>query len=297
MRFLFVDRILQITDGTQIRGIKHVTPDDYYRCPSACGTHDVFIPSLMGETLGQLAAWYVMREYQFARRPVAGVVARSCVHRPVAVGETMLLHAVIDSLDDEAVLYHGTIHVGEELVFTLEGALGPLLPMENFIDPDEARQQWQSINRPGEWMPLQVLAPWTPQSALTSRAACAPMTFDHILSDEPGVRLCAQKLVSFSASYFPDHFPRQAVLPLTVLLECQTNLVMAWFERQGLAYQPLALQKIKMNAFVHPGDVLTCTVVVKQKTDLTCVVSCRCEVDGRRVCVSEIVFNKGQHEQ
>ena len=30
MRFLFVDRILELVPGKSIRGIKHVTQDDFY---------------------------------------------------------------------------------------------------------------------------------------------------------------------------------------------------------------------------------------------------------------------------
>src|SRR3990167_9899179 len=183
MRFLLVDRVLQITDRTQVRGLKHVTREDYYLCQSDEGERYFFVPSLMGETLGQLAAWYVMYEQNFKRRPVAGVVARSQVHRRVYRGETMQLHAVIDELDDQAVLYHGAIYVHDEKVFTLEGALGPLLPMEDFIDHADVQQQWQEINRPGEWLSAASSESYQENARQTS-PICGRMLFDHIVSDE-----------------------------------------------------------------------------------------------------------------
>ena len=55
------------------------------------------------------------------------------------------------SVDDRAVQYHSVARVGEELIFSIEGALGPLLPMADFIDTDEIRRQFTEIYHPGDW--------------------------------------------------------------------------------------------------------------------------------------------------
>ena len=72
MRFLFVDRILALTPGGVTQGIKHVTSDDYYLCLDE-QSRRYFVPSLVGETVGQLAAWNVMLSNDFTKRPVAGI--------------------------------------------------------------------------------------------------------------------------------------------------------------------------------------------------------------------------------
>lgn len=290
MRFLFVDRILSFSPGKVIRGIKHVTHDDYYLTRAANG-RPCFIPSLIGETLGQLAAWNVMACNDFTRRPVAGIVSSAQLLRPVYVGETLLLESVIDSLDDESVRYHSVAYVGNEAVFRVNNALGPMLPMHEFIDDITVRRQFAEINRPGELPDYQN----QPSSALSDRALITPltcMTFDVVTLLEPGERMTAEKHLSFSAPYFPDHFPQKPVLPMTVLLECQLNLALDFINQSHMGtFEVREMRKIKMNAFVLPGDVLHCQLSIKRRSTDELVLACRSEVDGRRVCVLDIVMS------
>ncbi|HAT1597398.1 TPA: hydroxymyristoyl-ACP dehydratase [Legionella pneumophila] len=293
MRFLFVDRIVQLSPGEWIKGIKHVTGDDAYLTIDDQGRH-CFMPSLIGETLGQLAAWNVMQHNQFTSRPVAGVVSSARLYRPAYVGETLLLESNIDALDERAVQYHSIAKVGNDVIFTIDGALGPMLPMTDFISTEVVIQQFAEIYRPGDWssivdMNLPVLKE---ESCFNYGAINSSMQFDRILACEPGISLMAEKRITRSASYFPDHFPNKPVLPMTVLLECKLNLAKEFIARAKYdrPYQISELRKIKMNEFVHPGDVVVCQVKVKEQTDDELVLSYRCEVDGKRVCVVDIVL-------
>lgn len=289
MRFLFVDRIMELSPAKLVRGIKHITRDDPYLCYDETGRLS-FIPSLIGEALGQLAAWNIMVSNNFTQRPVAGLTARACLCRSVYVGETLLLESFIDHLDEAAVQYHSVARVGDEVVFTIDGALGPLLPMEDFIDPIEVRRQFAEIDRPGKWpcvVPTtgELLAENTPRRI-------APMLFDRILSSEPGVSLYAEKRITRAAPYFPDHFPNKPVLPLTVLLECKLNLAREFIARAGFtkSYQVREVRKIKMKEFVYPGDILVCHLSIKKHDADELVLTYRSEVDGKRVCVLEVVL-------
>jgi 3-hydroxymyristoyl/3-hydroxydecanoyl-(acyl carrier protein) dehydratase len=287
MRFLFVDRILQLSPGHLARGVKHVTRDDAYLCPDETGRL-CFVPSLIGETLGQLAAWSVMAANDFTRRPVAGVVASAQMYRSAYVGETLMLESVIESLDDQAVLYHSVARVGEEIVFKLEGALGPLLPMIDFISIDEVRRQFNEINRPGDWPQTRSI-----ETSLGQDKILAPaMRFDHILDSQPGLSLTAEKRVSRAAPYFPDHFPNKPVLPLTVLLEAKLNLAAEFVARASFdkRYKVSELRKIKMSDFVYPGDIVNCQLKVKQQDEQQLILSYRSEVEGKRVCVLDLVM-------
>ncbi|CEK09477.1 hotdog family protein [Legionella hackeliae] len=289
MRFLFVDRILQLSPGESIRGIKHITQDDAYLCYDETGKR-CFIPSLIGETLGQLAAWNVMSFNGFTLRPVAGVVASARIYRSAYVGETLELESFIERLDDTAVQYHSVARIRNEIVFEVDGALGPLLPMEEFIDVEEVRRQFHEINRPGNWS-QSAGSPW--QIMTTEVIPPIPaLSFDRIVALEPGVSLIAEKNVTRAAPYFPDHFPRKPVLPMTVLLECKLNLAREFLAQSkfNTAYQISELRKIKMNDFIHPGDTVTCHVKVKQQDDSQLILSYRSEVEGKRVCVLELVM-------
>lgn len=288
MRFLFVDRIVSLSSLTgSVCGIKHITPADFYVCPDETG-RSCFMPALIGETLGQMTAWAVMAQNDFQMRPVAGIVESVTVHRAAYVGETLELESWIDALDDTAVQYHGEVRVGSELVFRLEGALGPMLPMEDFIDPVVVRRQFAEINRPGEW-------PYSATPQPLSIADSQPhfaLQFDHISTSEPGIRLRAVKHVTRAAPYFPDHFPHKPVLPLTVLLECKMNLAKEFLARAGLSgqYRIQALRRIKMSDFVYPGDVVTCDVTVKSQTAQELILRFSSVVASKRICVLEMIL-------
>ena len=295
MRFLFVDRIMQLSPAGVVRGIKHITRDDAYLCYDDQG-RSCFIPSLIGEALGQLAAWSVMFSNDFTRRPVAGLASSARLFRQAFVGETLLLESVIDSLDESAVQYHSVARVADEIIFTIDGALGPLLPMEDFIDPVDVRRQFDEINRPGEWTGIATTVEQADEELLTTASLpVISMCFDRILSSEPGVRLCAEKRVTRAAPYFPDHFPNKPVLPMTVLLECKLNLAREFVSRAGFAtsYHVSELCKIKMNGFVYPGDVVVCYLTVKKQSADELILSFRSEVEGRRVCVLDVVMVAG----
>ena len=289
MRFLFVDRILELSPGKFVRGIKHITRDDAYLCQDSQG-RAYFIPSLIGETLGQLAAWNVMVCNEFTQRPVAGIASRASLHRPVYVGETLLLESFIDALDDAAVQYHSVARVADEIVFTIEGALGPLLPMADFIDPALARQQFAEINRPGEWPSVMSFAEPLHLDLVMPRAP--RMCFDRIIESEPGVALCAEKRVTRAAPYFPDHFPNKPVFPMTVLLECQLNLAREFVAKAGFdrSYEVAEVRKIKMSDFIYPGDIIICYLKLKRHDADELILTYRTEVAGKRVCVLDVVM-------
>ncbi|WP_454786145.1 hydroxymyristoyl-ACP dehydratase [Legionella sp. WA2024007413] len=293
MRFLFVDRIVESSPGQWIRGIKHITSNDTFLTVDEQG-RPCFIPSLIGETLGQLAAWNVMALQEFTHRPVAGIVARASMHRRAYVGETLLLESFIEHIDDSVMQYHSEARVGSELVFSLDGALGPLLPMDDFINLDEVKQQFSEINRPGEWSVISKESGPVADDYLImdSNVSVMPMAFDRICSSQPGVRLVAEKRISRAAPYFADHFPKKPVLPLTVLLECKLNLAYEFVLRAGYStqYQVSEFRKIKMNEFVYPGDVLECNVTVKKQTEDELILAYRSEVAGKRVCVVDVVL-------
>ncbi len=290
MRFLFVDRILESIPGSLIRGIKHITADDFYLSRQ----HDVrpyFMSSLIGETLGQLAAWNVMAYTDFTHRPVAGMVSRAAIYRRAYVGETLLLQSYIDSVDDAVVAYHSEASIGQELIFTLEGALGPMLPMHDFIDDTTIRQQYAEINRPGVWQDV---------IAASHQHACIPYSsghdfstqYDSILAMEPGVGLTAEKRITRAAPYFADHFPHKPVLPLTILLESKTHLAYEFCQRQGwqTPYQLREMRRIKMTSFIYPGDIVQTTLQVKHRDAQELVLHYCSSVGGKRVCVVDMIL-------
>ncbi len=292
MRFLFVDRILALTPEGNAWGVKHVTPDDYYLCLDT-NKRRCFVPALVGETVGQLAAWDVMQRNDFTMRPVAGIAERARLHRPVYVGETIHLATSIKSLDDTSVHYSGEARVGGEIVFELIGALGPMRPMEAFIDKDVVRAQFDELNRPGTWpKTAQAHAPLNESNPSVDPRVDSLVRFDRVVEHEVGVRITAEKSITRAAPYFPDHFPKKPVLPMTILLECLMNLGRD-FTKQAFPEKPhrvLEARRIKMNDFLMPGDVVTATLSIKAHKDDELVLLCRVSRFDKRVCLLELVM-------
>ncbi len=294
MSFLFVDRILRMDEGVFIQGIKQVTFSDLFLCPSLKNSKQQLMPSVIGETLGQLGAWCAMHAYGFRLRPVAGVVSAVHIHGEACVGDAILLETTIDALDETAVEYHSVATVCGTPIFSIESALGPMLPMDDFIDPMEAKMQFHQIYRPGEWDDSSVSVG---AGFVSSQPWIIPtwVNFDTILESHLGEKIVAQKSVSLSAEYLRDHFPRKPVLPLTILLQAKLQLTASFLANSfsdGAEFKPVTIRKIKMSGFVQPGDSIITTIALKEKTESEIIVTYRTEMQGKRVCMAEALFRK-----
>jgi 3-hydroxymyristoyl/3-hydroxydecanoyl-(acyl carrier protein) dehydratase len=286
--FLFVDRILGLEPGKRTLGVTRVTPER--ALPRAGGPPE--LPScLVGEALGQLCAWNAMHSLDFALRPVAGLVGGVTILGRAAEGDTVLLESTIDELSEESVAYHAVATVGGSPILTLENTLGPMLPMEEFIDGKEVRGQFAAIHRPGSLE--QALA----ESAPEGRPAPVPLEdlrFDRIVSRETGREIVAEKTVMASAPYLRDHFPRKPVFPLSLLLECLLDLGGELLgDRSGSSpggLRPARLRSVKMSQFVPPGDTIAARLQVKDLSEDGARLAFRCEVEGRRACLGQAEF-------
>ncbi len=297
MSFLFVDRITSLEPGNKTEGIKHVTADDYYLVSDKTNRR-CFVPALVGETVGQLAAWNVMVSCDFTKRPVAGIADKARLHRPVYVGETLLLSSTLKKLDDTMVQYVAEAHVGDEIVFELS-ALGPLLPMDDFIEQEVIRAQFDALHQPFELPEALSLSEPLPglQSNSESNISVDPRVlslvhFDKIVAHQPGEMIRAEKHITKAAPYFQDHFPKKPVMPMTILLECIMNLGRQFTAEAGFdkPYHVQEMRRIKMNDFVVPGDILTTDLNIKSHKDGILVFKCRVSRFDKRVCLLELVM-------
>jgi 3-hydroxymyristoyl/3-hydroxydecanoyl-(acyl carrier protein) dehydratase len=168
-----------------------------------------------------------------------------------------------------------------------------LLPMERFIDKEDVCQQFNEIYRPGNWFD------YLNSSSVEGRALVNydalkffVMSFDKIIQFEPGLSMTAVKSISRSAPYFHDHFPKNPVLPMTVLLECKLNLARLFLQESNVLghYQVSELRKIKMNEFVYPGAVVYCYISVLQSNEQQLILRFRSEVENKRVCIVDVVM-------
>jgi 3-hydroxymyristoyl/3-hydroxydecanoyl-(acyl carrier protein) dehydratase len=286
--FHFVDQILEHDPGRHALGVKHVTTGDTFVQSTATGP-PALLPCIVGEALGQLGAWTVMDAKDFVVRPVAGVVGEVAITGHATIGDSILLDTTIDSVTDEAVFYHAIASVDGTKILGLENALGPLLPIEEFNDPDELRGRFHRICRPG------------PRGALPHPRGGIPepfdASFDEVLAFQGGHEATAVRRLTGGETFLADHFPRKPVLPLSLLLESLLQLGQKLLGDAGTAYLPTAARKVKMGRFVEPGASLEAKVRVLERNAESAWLRFRCEVDGARVCVGEAEFSTAPGER
>ena len=280
--FHFVDRILEIDQGRHALGVKYVTSGDIFVRATTGGAPELF-SCIIGEALGQLGAWSVMAACDFTVRPVAGVVGEVAISGEAAVGDTILLDTTIDSVTDDAVIYHAAASVEGETVLRLEDALGPLLPIEQFNDPDELRQRYAGLQ--SSHSPARAARPGGESQAPFD------VSFDEILAFEAGKKVSAVRTLSGREEFLTDHFPKKPVLPLSLLLESLLRLGQQLLEDGGSRFLPTGVRKVKMNRFVEPGDSLLAKVWSVERGAESARLRFRCELDGARVCVGEAEYS------
>lgn len=87
--------------------------------------------------------------------------------------------------------------------------------------------------------------------------------YDRILEMEIGKRALAKKMVALADEYFPEHYPRRAVMPPTLLLEAIAQ-VAGWLNvaSSNFAIETILglIEGVQIYQQVYPGDTLTIEV-------------------------------------
>ena len=291
MNFLFVDQLLSFELGQGARGIKHVTAYDTYLAPSESGK-PVLSSCIVGEALGQLCSWYVIKATDVKVRPVAGIVAEVNIFGQAYLGDTIELTVRVEQLDEQAVNWHGEAKVRGQTILIVKNSIGPCLPMVDFNDPDEVRWQLKMIDRPDN-----LRAFVEGQAVIPDHINYYPelTCFDNILSWNTGEKIVAQKNISIIAPYFADHFPRKPVLPITILLETKLQLAQRFLidllgNNAAKRFYPSKVSNIKMKDFVLPGQTLVTALTLKASSENHFVFTFRSEINKKIICTAEAEF-------
>jgi 3-hydroxymyristoyl/3-hydroxydecanoyl-(acyl carrier protein) dehydratase len=251
--FSFVDRIHSIQPGIRICGS--------YAIPANISS---FPPSLVAEAVGQLAAWAAMEAVDFKSRPVAGLAAEIDLLSPVHPGQVLELTADLETVDSDAVAYDGTAHVEGHPVIRLRHCVGPMLPLEEFDDPERLRARFALLQSTGA----------TPGAF----NGLPPLALQIHHSDEIGQTLRATLQVPSSAPFFEDHFPRRPAFPGSLLMKSNLELA-AMLAAQlpqpaaGGSWAAHGTSDMKLRAFTRPGETLEMKASVSHLSPNTAIIS------------------------
>ena len=269
--FSFVDRITSVQPGARVRGVYHV--------PS--GLAD-FSGSLVAEATGQLAAWSAMAAVDFKSRPVAGIAGLVEMLAPVHPGQTLELAADIESVDADAISYNGEASANGSPVIRLHNCVGPMLPVEDFDDPQAMRNRYDLLCEVG-----------APPGVFAGLPALA---LDQLVI-EPGKSARARLQVPTDAPFFGDHFPRKPVFPGSLLMQMNLRLVGELAAQLPVNGQPSARWKLhsvsdmKLRTFIPPGELLELEVKTITNDGTTAEVSVESRRNTRLVGAARVTLS------
>lgn len=258
--FSFVGGIASVEPGVGIRGS--------YSVPA--GVAD-FPASLVAEAVGQLAAWSAMSANGFARRPLAGIAGRIDLLSGVQPGQRLDLEAGIDSLDDDAVVYHGTASVNEIPVVRLAHCIGPMLATDEFDDPAALRERFDFLCGP---------------TAAADGYRGLPLFSVPVRQHEHGKSLIADFRVPEQAPFFLDHFPRRPVFPGSLLMHLNMDLAESLAgdfpaPAPGERWLATRVEDVKLRTFIPPGQLLELEARLHEHAEDSLTVSVKTRQAGR----------------
>jgi 3-hydroxymyristoyl/3-hydroxydecanoyl-(acyl carrier protein) dehydratase len=263
--FSFVDRITALEPGRWARG-RFAVPAELPE----------FSTCLVAEAVGQLAAWVAIAQAEFRRRPVAALSGEMRILREVAPGEILDLEVEVESGDPDTVAFAGRARLANAPVLALSRCVGPMLPLEDFDDPEAVRGDFETLcgsgAQPGRFRGIAKL--------------------DLVLIDRvPGQRLRAAMNVPVSAPFFADHFPRRPVFPASLLLDAQVRLALRLAGATlppGPRPRPVRVADVKIRSFILPGQALEIETAMRSATDGRAELSLGAMVDGKRVATGRV---------
>jgi len=270
--FSFVDHIASLEPGAGITG--------RYAIPLAATR---FPPSLVAEAVGQLAAWAAMSQIGFTRRPVAGLARETRYFGMAAPGDTLDLAVEIQTCDENAIAYGGTASIAGSTVLRLRDCLGPMLPMEDFDEPEAMRADFEILRGRG---------------ASADRFRGVPPPEINVRGQGSPETLVAELRVPPAAPFFADHFPRRPVYPGTLLLDALSTLVLELARDTLPLRQPddvavSCVTDVKIRSFTPPGQILEIRAELIGTGEQEATFSVAARAGGKSVATAKITVAPG----
>jgi 3-hydroxymyristoyl/3-hydroxydecanoyl-(acyl carrier protein) dehydratase len=256
--FTFVDRITAFEPGRSAEGTFHI--------PAGVGD---FPSSLMAEATGQLAAWVAVEHLGFRLRPVAGIAHQTIYRGTPRPGDTLHTRVAIDSCEDDAVAYQGWASIDGRDVLELHDCVGPMLPLEDFDDPEAMRAFLGTLRGAG---------------AQVDRFAGVAVVPLRTAAHEHGRDIAATLDVPAQAPFFADHFPRRPVFPGTLLLDRMTTLADTVVREavDGAEARVARVTDVKLRTFTEPGASLELRAAIEDVGSEAAVATLEARIPGQR---------------
>lgn len=302
MNFHFVDQIFELELNKRITGVKHVTPADFYLTKNFTSEKPMLMSCIVGEALGQLCSWNIIKSSHGKLRSVAGLVSEVRMYKPAYLGDSIFLEVNIEELEEDAVTWNGQAKIGGEVILEICSSVGPCLPMDDFNHRDEVLQHlaWlEQRKNPSDFIErIEHLVPIRADILQKENFNIAQelVSYENCFKEKSdALKIIGQKNVSILAPYFADHFPKKPVLPVSILLQSNLQLgdlfLVEYLGREKARnYLPKSVSRIKISEFIQPGDSVVTEVSLKEHTQDSIKLLFKSMLNQKRFCISEVEF-------
>lgn len=143
MRWIWIDKFIEFNSGKSATAVKNVTLAEEYLHDHFPG-FPVMPESLMIEAMAQTAGILVGQAKGFREKVILAKIKKAGFFHYVRPGDTIKIHAKIDSLADEAASTSGKITCGDNVIGEVDlmfshidkNLEGKQFPEENFVFTD-----------------------------------------------------------------------------------------------------------------------------------------------------------------
>ncbi len=286
MRFYLLDRITEVVPRKSIRAAKLVSLlDPVLEHRPDAGL--VLAPALVLESVNQAIGWIAVVTSDFTTRLVPGAWRRVTIAGPARVGERLDVTVEVDSWSEDGVEVNSEVSCRGELVLRAEGGLFLFVNAVEWENPELTRQHYRALYRDGAALP-DMPSPLPPPAATdsaSSQAAYPWVPYDVVEALVPGEMAAARKCVVMTDSVFVNHFRRTPIVPGVLLVQsmlevCRTLLAAS--SQPGTTWRPTAMQVVRFQRRVCPGDLLLIEARLTQTGERTATLSCEGRVGGAR---------------
>jgi 3-hydroxyacyl-[acyl-carrier-protein] dehydratase len=143
MRFLMIDKILELKEGETATGVKNPS---FEECSlPGLSTTGKMPRTLILEAIGQLAAWLIMVTRDFEVRPIIASFGKVEFTGDAEAGDQLVIQVDLKSLHDDAALVEGEARVGDKPVARVSHAVCTFVPVEMYDETEEIKARYRAL--------------------------------------------------------------------------------------------------------------------------------------------------------
>src|SRR3954471_7405041 len=109
------------------------------------------------------------------------------------------------------------------------------------------------------------------------------LSFDRMLSLEPGKTATAIRNVPSTLAIFDSHFPLQETMPGVLILGTMGKVAKALLEADGGVWRLGGASALGSRHWAGPGDTMEITVTLKSRDESEAILASEVKVDGKLV--------------